>query len=201
MTIKTLFCDLGGVLLTNGWDHVSRKKAADTFGFDLKDFDSRHQMLFGDYETGKISFDDYLKHCLFYQPRTFTIDAFKKFMYEQSQPFPEMIDYVKQLKKSKSLKLVIVSNEGRDLTDYRLNSLGIKEMGDIFIVSCFVGVRKPDRKMFHLALDLSQSKPEEVIYLDDRQLFVELAQEMGIFSICHKEVSKTKALIEQKLVV
>jgi len=199
MMIKTLFCDLGGVVLTNGWGHESREKAAEKFGFDLKEFDSRHQMLFGDYETGKISLDDYLTHSLFYQPRSFSMDAFKQFMYEQSQPFPDMIAFIKQLKKDNGLKVVVVSNEGRDLTDYRLNSLGIKDMGDFFVVSCYVGIRKPDTQIFRLALDLLQSRPEEVVYLDDRELFVELAQQMGIFAICHKDLATTKAIIEKKL--
>jgi putative hydrolase of the HAD superfamily len=199
MAITTLFCDLGGVLLTNGWDHKSRNKAAESFGFDFKDFDSRHQLLFGDYETGKITLDDYLTHALFYQPRSFTMGAFKKFMYAQSAPYEDMINFVKNLKRDHSLKVVIVSNEGRDLTAHRLASFGLKEIGDFFIVSCFVGVRKPDRRIYHMALDMSQSRAEESVYLDDRQLFVELAQEMGIFSICHKDLATTKLALEQKM--
>ena len=96
--ITTLFCDVGGVLLTNGWGHASRIQAAADFGFDLKEFDTRHQLIFGDYETGKITLDDYLRYTVFFEPRTFSLQDFKDFMYAQSQPHPEMLELVRRIK-------------------------------------------------------------------------------------------------------
>lgn len=195
--ITTLFTDLGGVLLTNGWDHQSRAKAAAMFQLDAKDFESRHGLLFGNYETGKISLETYLHYTVFYKPRPFSYDLFVEFMYAQSQPYPEMIELVKKLKKEHRLKVVAVSNEGRELTDFRVNTFGLKGFIDFFMVSCFLGITKPDKQVWQKALDFVQAKPEEVVYLDDRQLFTEIAGDMGIHAICHKDLATTKAALEK----
>lgn len=197
--ITTLFCDIGGVLLTNGWDHKSREKAAEQFNFDFTEFDSRHRLIFGDYEVGKITLDDYLRYTLFYEDREFTQAAFKEFMYAQSQPLEGMLAYVRTIKNDYNLKVVMVSNEGRELTDYRIKTFKLDEIGDFFVVSCFAGVKKPDRQIFHMAIDMSQSKPQETLYFDDRQLFVDMANDMGIHGICHKDLKVTKAAVDSLL--
>ena len=194
--IKVLFSDLGGVLLTNGWDHKSRAKAVAKFGLDEKDYESRHQLLFGDYEIGKIDLETYLHYAIFYKPRSFTMKAFVDFMYEQSQPFLDMIEMVKRLKKEYDLRLVVISNEGKELTKHRIDKFGLRDLVDFFIVSCFIGTRKPDRGVWKLALDMVQTAPDETAYIDDRQLFVDIANEMGINAFCHKDLAKTQTNLE-----
>jgi putative hydrolase of the HAD superfamily len=193
--IKILFTDLGGVLLTNGWDRSSREKAVAKFDLDSKEFESRHQLLFGDYEASNIDLKTYLEHAVFYQPRNFTYEQFTDFMYEQSQPFPEMIDYIKRLKQDHNLRLVAISNEGKDLTRHRIEKLKLNSFIDFFVVSCFVGTRKPDPRMWKLALDFVQIAPEHVLYLEDRKLFVEIASGLGIHAICHKDLETTSKAV------
>ncbi len=146
--ITTLFTDIGGVLLTDGWNRESRKNAAAKFNLDLEELEERHHLTFDTYEEGKLSLDDYLKRIIFYEKRTFTIDEFKKFMYAQSSPFPEMIKSITQLKKQYSLKVGVVSNEGRELTEYRIKEFKLDQFVDFFISSSFVHLRKPDVDIF-----------------------------------------------------
>jgi putative hydrolase of the HAD superfamily len=195
--ITTLFCDLGGVLLTNGWDHNSRKKAAEIFGYDFDEAETRHRLLFGDYEIGEISLDEYLHYVIFNVPRKFTPQEYKDFMYKQSKPLEGMLPLIKELREKQGLKIVIVSNEGRDLTDYRIKTFGLKEYVDIFIVSCFAGVKKPDKGIFRLAMDVAQVSPENVLYLEDRELFVELAKDLGIQGIRHTDLASTKKKLSE----
>ncbi len=190
--ITTLFCDIGGVILTNGWDRGSRKKAALQFGFDLEEFNSRHSMMFSDYEVGNITLDEYLKFAVFFQPRSFSLEAFKAFVFEQSQAYPEMLEWVKKIKADHGLKVVMLSNEGKEITEHRMKSFQLNEIGDFFVVSCFIGVRKPARRIFDMALELCQVMPNQVVYLDDRQLFVDIGNDMGMHAICHKDLSSTK---------
>lgn len=197
--IKVLFTDLGGVLLTNGWDHQCRAKAVEVFGLDAKEYENRHQLLFGDYEVGKISLETYLHYAVFFQPRKFTPKEFMNFMYSQSQPLPDMIALVKEIKVKYGLKLVVISNEGRELTDYRIKAFDMKSYVDFFIVSAFIGMRKPDREVYRLALDLVQVPAEECAYLEDRELFVEIAKEFGIHAIHHKTAAATKEQLMQLL--
>ena len=195
--ITTLFLDIGGVLLTNGWDHNMRARAAEKFSLDYAEMNERHHLTFDTYEEGKLSLDEYLKRVVFYQPRDFTPDVFKAFMYAQSQPFPEMIDLMRGLKTQHGLQVAAVSNEGRELTTYRVQQFKLGTFIDFFVSSCFVHYRKPDADMYRIALDIAQTSPEQVIYIDDRAMFVEVAQELGIQGIIHTSYQTTnKALAE-----
>ncbi len=194
--ITTLFLDIGGVLLTNGWDHNSRKRAADTFGLDYNEMSERHHLTFDTYEEGKLSLDEYLKRVVFYQKRSFSQEDFKKFMYDQSQPYPDMIELMRGLKSQYGLRVAAVSNEGRELTMYRVQQFGLRTFVDFFVSSCFVHYRKPDEDIYRIALDISQAQSEQVIYIDDRGLFVEVALELGLTGIVHTGYEATRKSLE-----
>ena len=187
-----LFLDVGGVLLTNGWDRSMRRRAAETFHFDPADMDERHHLTFDTYELGKLSLDEYLNRMVFYKERPFTREQFKSFMFGQSQPFRQMIDLVRNLKKAYGLRVAVVSNEGRELTTYRIEKFGLGEFVDFFIASSFVHFRKPDADIYRIALDIAQVPIEEVLYIEDRLMFVEVAQGMGIRSIHHTGFESTR---------
>ena len=195
--ITTLFLDIGGVLLTNGWDHNIRALAAEKFSLDYAEMNERHHLTFDTYEEGKLSLDEYLKRVVFYQPRDFTPDVFKAFMYAQSKPFLEMIELMRGLKTQHGLQVAAVSNEGRELTTYRVQQFKLGTFIDFFVSSCFVHYRKPDADMYRIALDIAQTSPEQVIYIDDRAMFVEVAQELGIQGIIHTSYQTTSKALEQ----
>jgi putative hydrolase of the HAD superfamily len=190
--IKALFTDVGGVILTNGWDGGARKRAAEQFHLDLAEVDQRHHLTFDTYEIGKLSLDDYLDRIVFYEPRTFSREDFKTFVFAQSKPFPEMIELIRQTKARNSLKLAVVSNEGRELTEYRIRQFGLAEFVDFFVSSCFVHFRKPDTDIFRMAIDMAQIPPSQTVYLDDRPLFVEVARTLGLRAIHHTSYEETK---------
>lgn len=197
--IKALFLDIGGVLMTNGWGTEARKGAAEKFHIDYKEMDERHRLTFDTYETGKMSLEAYLNEIVFYKPRSFTMDEFVEYMYAVTKPYPEMIELMRTFKQKYNLKVAVVSNEGRVITEYRLANFGLKDFVDFFIVSCFVHFRKPDLDIYKVALDIAQMKPEEVIYVDDRPLFVEIGNKMGLNSIQHKTYAETKQQLENYL--
>jgi putative hydrolase of the HAD superfamily len=190
--INTLFLDIGGVLLTNGWDHQARQKASEVFHLDYEEMNERHHLTFDTYEEGKLSLDEYLRRVIFYTNRSFAREDFKSFMYAQSEPFPEMIDYITALKRRHHLKTVVVSNEGRELTVYRIQKFGLGGFIDYFISSCFVHFRKPDEDIYRIALDTAQVDPEQVAYIEDRALFIDVAQSIGFHAIKHDNVESTK---------
>lgn len=195
--ITTLFLDIGGVLLTNGWDHNIRTRAAGKFNLDYEEMNERHHLTFDTYEEGKLSLDEYLKRVVFYQQRSFSREEFKAYMYAQSKPFPEMIELVRGLKAQYNLQVAAVSNEGRELTVYRVQQFKLGTFIDFFISSCFVHYRKPDADLYHIALDIAQVHPEQVVYIDDRPMFVEVAQGLGIRGIIHTSYQATSKALEQ----
>jgi putative hydrolase of the HAD superfamily len=192
----TLFLDIGGVLLTNGWDRNVRMRAAEKFGVDFNEMDERHHLTFDTYEEGKISLDEYLKRVVFYQDRSFSQEEFKKFMYAQSAPFSDMIELMCSLKTQYHLQVAAVSNEGRELTMYRVQEFKLGDFIDFFVSSCFVHFRKPDEDIFRIALDIAQVRPEQVVYIDDRAMFVEVAQSLGINGIIHTSFEATRTTLE-----
>jgi putative hydrolase of the HAD superfamily len=194
--ITTLFLDIGGVLLTNGWDHNIRTRAAEKFDLDYDEMNERHHLTFDTYEEGKLSLDEYLNRVVFYQERSFSRAEFKAFMYAQSQPFPDMLELMRGLKTRHGLQIAAVSNEGRELTVYRVQQFKLGDFIDFFVSSCFVHYRKPDADLYRIALDIAQARPEQVLYIDDRAMFVEVAQGLGIRGILHKDYGTTRKALE-----
>jgi putative hydrolase of the HAD superfamily len=192
-TVSALFLDIGGVLLTNGWDRKAREAAAKKFRLDLAELTDRHRMTFDTYESGKLSLDEYLDRVVFYEQRSFTQDEFRKFMFDQSVAYPEMIAMVRELKEKYGLKIAVVNNEGRELNEHRIRTFRLYEFVDFFISSCFVHFRKPDADIWKVALDIAQVPVEQVVYIDDRAMFVQVAEGLGIKGIAHSQYEQTRA--------
>jgi putative hydrolase of the HAD superfamily len=191
--VTTLFLDIGGVMLSNGWGHESRRSAADVFNLDFDEMDERHHVIQVTYEEGKITLNEYLKRVVFYQKRSFTVDQFREFMFSQSTPNIEMIEYIHRLKEKYDLKIAVVNNEGRELNEHRIKKFKLNQFVDFFISSCFVHFRKPDADIFRIALDIAQVPVQHVVYIEDMQMFVDVANDLGIRSIHHKNYLSTSA--------
>jgi len=197
LSINTIFTDIGGVLLTNGWDRGSRRRAIDLFKLDPEETEERHHLTFDTYEVGKITQDEYLDRVVFYKKRSFSRRQFRQFMYDQSKPFPEMLALLSRLKKKYGFKIAVVSNEGRELAEYRIKQFNLNALADFFIVSSFVHFRKPDADIFRIALDTAQVKPQQVIYIEDRTMFVQVAKGLGIHGLRHIDHKTTCEKLEK----
>ncbi len=191
MRITTLFLDIGGVLLSNGWDHIFRRRAAAHFKLDWDEMEERHSLTFETHEEGKLTFEEYLSRVVFYQKRPFTRAQFRRFICAQSKPCPEMIELVTQLKIRYGLKIAAVSNEAREVNAYRIRKFKLDRFVDSFISSCFVHVRKPDADIFRLALDIAQTPARHVLYIENTPMFVQIAEGLRIRSILHTDFKST----------
>jgi len=190
--ITTLFLDIGGVLLTDGWGHLARKRAATHFKLEWAEMEDRHHLNFEIYEGGKLTLEEYLGRVVFYRKRPFTRAQFRRFMFAQSKPYPEMIELVAQLKVLHRLKIAVVSNEGRELNAHRIQQFKLDRFVDSFVSSCFVHLRKPDADVFRLALDITQTPARQVVYIENTPMFVEVAEGLGIRSILHTDYRSTR---------
>lgn len=195
--IKIVFFDIGGILLSDGWGHVSRQAAAKKFDLDYHEMDALHDFIFNTFEIGKITLDDYLNTVVFNHPRDFTREDFKTFMFAQSQELPDMLQWLKHWRKSNpDIRIISINNEPKELNDYRIKKFELHECFDAFISSCEVGMRKPDPGIYHLAMGIAHATPEQCIYFDDRPMLIEAAQKLRIKSYHHKGFSATKKIIE-----
>ena len=200
--ITTLFLDIGGVLLSNGWGPEFRQRAVEHFHLDADEMEERHSLMFFTFEEGRITLDKYLDKVVFYQKRDFTSGQFKDFLFSLTTPDLEMIAFIKKIKRQYGLKIIAVSNEARELNAYRINTFRLNEIFDFFVSSCYVHLRKPDAAIFRLALDGAQVPVDEIVFIDDVQMFVDIAKDLGITGIHHTDyLSTSKALADLGLTI
>jgi putative hydrolase of the HAD superfamily len=181
--IHAIFWDVGGVLLTNAWDRSERAATLEHFRLDEEEFHSRHEMVVSSFERGKISLDEYLDRTVFYRNRPFTRDAFRDYMFSLSQPMPEVLAFARALAGSGRYFMGTINNESRELNLHRIEKFGLREIFRLFVSSCFVGLRKPESGIYHLAIEITQRNPEECCFIDDRALNLECAAKLGMRTI------------------
>lgn len=191
--IRAIFWDVGGVLLTNAWDHSERAKALEEFQLDPTEFQTRHELIVSSFERGKISLNGYLDQTIFYQPRPFTRETFRDSMFSLSQPLPERLAFAESLAGSGKYFMGTINNESRELNDFRIEKFGLRKIFQLFVSSCFVGLRKPESDIYRLALDLTQFPADECCFIDDRPLNLECAAQLGMHAIPMKSLDQLRS--------
>ena len=192
-TMQAIFWDVGGVLLSNAWDHTQRAEALARFHLDPEEFHARHELLVSPFERGKITLDEYLDRTVFYTQRSFTRDAFRESMFSLSQPFPDVLRFAQSLADSNRYFMGTINNESRELNDYRIQKFGLRKIFRVFISSCFVGLRKPERDIYRLALEITQIPAEQCGFVDDRALNLECAAQLGMRTIQMKNLEQLRS--------
>jgi putative hydrolase of the HAD superfamily len=195
--IRAIFWDVGGVLLSNAWDRTERTAALEHFRLDEEEFHSRHEMVVSSFERGKISLDEYLERTVFYRNRPFTRDEFRDYMFSLSQPMPEVLDFARSLANSGKYLMGTINNESRELNVYRIEKFGLREMFRLFVSSCFVGLRKPESGIYHMAIEITQINPQECCFIDDRALNLECAAKLGMHTIQMQTLEQLRTELEK----
>lgn len=191
-TISAIFWDVGGVLLSNAWDHDERREAVTHFGLDASEFERRHAAVVSDFETGKLSLQQYLDHTVFYQHQCFTQDEFRQFMYSRSEAKPQALALARELAGSGKYLMSTINNESAELNEYRIQKFALIEIFDLFVSSCFVALRKPDPQIYGLAMKLTQRNPDECCFIDDRPENLHPASQSGMHAIRMEGVQKLR---------
>ena len=197
MAITTIFFDIGGVLLTDGWGHVSRRAAADKFGLDWEEYSERHEKVAHAIETNQLSLEAYLTRTIFFRPRSFSREEFRAYIFAQSQPHSETIEIARHLAASQKYFMATINNEIFELNVYRLKRFGLRSIFPVFFSSCFLGIRKPDEAIYRLALQATQREAAECLFIDDREVNLECPREMGLQTILCESASQLKDALQQ----
>ncbi len=181
--ITTLFWDIGGVILTNGWDRGSRREAATAFKFDWDEFQDRHDLSFPAFDSGQITLNEYLDRTLFYRARSFTREEFTAFMFAQSKEYPESRAVLSDAARTGKYFIGAINNEPLELNQYRIEAFHLRQEFLVFFSSCYVRSRKPEETIFRVALEVTQRAPEQCIFIDDRPLNLESPRRLGMTAI------------------
>lgn len=197
MAITTIFFDIGGVLLTDGWGHVSRRQAAEKYALNWEEYADRHERVAHPIETNRLSLDQYLKRTIFHRPRSFSLEEFRAYIFAQSQPQSDTIEIAARLARAHKYFMATINNEIFELNVYRLKMFGLRELFSAFFSSCFLGIRKPDEAIYRLALQVTQRNAEECLFIDDREVNLECPREMGLQTILYENASQLRAALSQ----
>lgn len=181
--ITAVFSDVGGVLLSNGWDRHSRRKLVEQFKLEWDEFEDRHELVATAFETGHLALDHYLERTIFYRPRDFSVEQARQFMFDESRPCGDSLALLARLAGSCRYFLATLNNESRELNLHRIERFGLKKYFTVFFSSCFLGVKKPDEEIYVKALEMSQRAPAECVFIDDRALNLECARRLGMRTI------------------
>jgi putative hydrolase of the HAD superfamily len=192
-----LYSDIGGVLGTNGWDSALRRDVCNKFDLPAEEIDKRHLLMFDSYERGFMKFEDYLRWVFFESPRPFTLEELRDYIFRASVPWPQNIALFHHVKKANGLKLALISNEGQGITEHRMDAFGLRAVADFIVISHCVHMRKPDRQIWQLALNLAQVTPDQCIYVDDREMFVNVAAALGFTAFQHIDLDSTRQKFER----
>lgn len=190
--IRAIFWDVGGVLLTNAWDHSERAAALEHFALDEKEFHARHEIVVSSFERGEISLDEYLDRTVFYEDRSFTRDEFRNYMFSLSKPLTGVLSFARTLADSGKYFMGTINNESRELNLYRIDKFGLRVIFRLFISSCFVGLRKPESAIYRLAIEITQIEPTACCFIDDRALNLECAAKLGMHTIQMKTLEQLR---------
>lgn len=191
--ITTLFWDIGGVILTNGWDRESRKEAAATFHLDWEEFEDRHDLSFPAFDSGLITLNEYLDRTLFYRARPFSREEFTAFMFAQSKEYPETRAVLDEVTNTKRYFVAALNNEPLELNQYRIEAFDLRRNFLVFFSSCYVRARKPEETIFRVALEVTQRPPEQCLFIDDRPLNLEGPRRLGMNTIHYQSAEQLRA--------
>lgn len=176
--------DVGGVLLTNGWDHGERATVTANFDLDFADFEARHLEPYRVWEAGAIPVEAYLNQTVFYEPRSFTPAEFFAAICARSKPMPDgALGILKELSASNKCLLGALNNESRETNEYRFRRFGLRDLFSVALSSCYLGLRKPDVAIYLRALEILCRPAERILFIDDRQDNVDAAAEAGMKAI------------------
>lgn len=195
--IRAIFFDVGGVLLTNGWDTQARKKASERFGLDWEELQERHELISSDFEKGRLSLDQYLACTVFHRERKFSADSFRAFMFEQSQELGNSLHLLQSLAEGGEYRLLTLNNESLELNLHRIETFQLRQYFSSFFSSCFLGVKKPQPEIYRIALQVTQEPAGRCIYIDDRELNLENASQLGMQTVHFQSLEQLREALSR----
>lgn len=199
--IKTIFWDIGGVLLTNGWDRGQQTHVLSRLGIDLADYQLSHDSANFFWERGLSNAIGFFKKTVFHvdQPnRDFAFeDLWPQVCAESKVLDPGCFDVLASLAGSGQYKLATLNNESRELNEYRLDAFNLRRYFDFFICSGYVHEMKPHPDIYRAAIDISGFPPQTAVFIDDRSENCEVAISLGMHAIRFESSSQLQRDLAQ----
>lgn len=197
-SFDVMLFDIGGVLLTNGWDHVDRARVLDRFGVDAEEYRERQSLFYEPWDTGRITAAEFFSQTIFHRPRSFTREEFWQAVLDCSQWLEDgALGILEELAASNRYLVGALNNEPRETNQYRFEHFGLGRWLRVRLSSCYLGLHKPDLAYYRRAIEILGVRPERILFIDDRIANVDAAQQVGIRALHYEGANKLRGELEE----
>src|SRR3984957_9114157 len=184
LPVETIFFDIGGVLLTNGWDEGQRATVLAKFGVLLDAYEARHEAANYRWERGLETARWFFDQTVFYEPRAFTFEQLWAEVEGQSGvQYPGTYNVLSDLRAAGKYRIATLNNESRELNEYRVKTFGLRGYFDYFICSGYVHEMKPHKDIYRTALEISATPAGRTVFIDDKPENCDAARKLGMQAI------------------
>ncbi|HEY7485349.1 MAG TPA: HAD family phosphatase [Streptosporangiaceae bacterium] len=115
-----------------------------------------------------------------------------KRMFMTFEPVEQMYDLLRQARRHGLLTGLLSNSWGNDYPRARFT-----ELFDAVVISCEVGMRKPDERIFrHAAAEIGLAS-NECVFVDDIEHNVRAAEAVGMVGVHHVSPGETRAALEE----
>jgi epoxide hydrolase-like predicted phosphatase len=117
------------------------------------------------------------------------------------KPNAPMIEYMRELR-GRGLRMAILTNNVREWEPHwRAKLPDIDEIFELVVDSAFVGMRKPDPRIYELTVERLGGglRAEECVFVDDNEPNVTAARELGMAAVHFRDTEQARAELEEAL--
>jgi len=189
--IKSIIFDWGGVLIDDPGPALVRY-CADALGVAKEDYIKAHREFAADFQKDCITEDTFWA-CICSElnvPKPNTTLLWAQAFKTVYSPKKDMFNLASCLQKN-GYKIALLSNA--EIPTMRYFYQQRYDMFDVLIFSCAEGTKKPERKIYELALEKLGNKPNQTVFIDDRPNCVNGAKEIGLNTILFESADQVKA--------
>jgi len=198
LPFDAILFDVGGVLLTNGWDHCERADLMAKFRLDPAAFEARHPRPNDQWERDLITLEQYLDATVFYEPRSFAREDFFAAMCAESTELADgALGIFREIAASGKCMVGVLNNEARATNEYRFQTFGLRDALDVALSSCYLGLRKPEPAIYKRALDILGRPAERILFIDDRAENAAGAAAVGMKTIRFEGAARLREALSQ----
>jgi len=120
------------------------------------------------------------------------IESFGVLLFDALEPNPGMIDLIREVRRD-GLRTALLTNNVKEWEPAWRSMMPIDELFETVVDSAFVGCRKPDPPIYQLTLERVGLEPEQCIFIDDMEINVNAANELGIHGVHFRDTAQARA--------
>jgi putative hydrolase of the HAD superfamily len=188
--IKAVIFDWGGVLIDNPAPGLM-EYFADKLSVSKEEYTKAHNRFAKDFEKGLISEENFWAAVCkaLGKPTPNVTSLWSSAFRSVYSPKTDVFSVVSKVHDN-GFRTALLSNTEAPSMRFFLEQK--YDMFDVLIFSCADRTRKPERKIYEITIERLGLKPEQTVFIDDKQEFIQAAEQMKMNTILFKDTEQIK---------